>query len=107
MMGSASFLAPTPMPVQAEVPSEEDVWQGWQAPPSNRWRETAVAESIWSGQPPVEASVAELLGQIWNAENGESGGSDEETSIPLPGIFAPTNPAPLAPQVLIALIVVV
>ena len=82
------------MPVAAEVPSEEDVWQGRQSPPSNRWRESAAAESIWQQQPPVEASVAELLGQIWNAENGGPSASEDETSIPLPGIFAPANPAP-------------
>ena len=85
------------MPAVAEGPSEEGVWQGWQAPPSNRWRESAAADSIWEQQQPVEATVAELLGQIWNAQNEGSTVSANE-SIPLPGIFTPTIPAPPATQ---------
>ena len=97
MLGSASNLIPTPMPSVAEGPAEEGDWQGWQAPLSNRWRESAAADSIWEQQQPVEATVAELLGQIWNAQNEGSTVSANE-SIPLPGIFTPTIPAPPATQ---------
>ena len=85
------------MPSVAEGPAEEGDWQGWQAPPSNRWRESAAADSIWEQQQPVEATVAELLGQIWNAQNEGSTVSANE-AIPLPGIFTPTIPAPPATQ---------